>query len=41
MDKLLYVPNPLLRQKAEKVKSVGAEELEIANRPFSLLISLI
>ena len=38
MDKLLYVPNPLLRQKAEKVKSVGAEELEIAEKMNEVMI---
>ena len=26
MDKLLYVPNPLLRQKAKKIISVGEKE---------------
>ena len=32
MEKLIYVPNPLLRQKAEKIKVVGEEELKIANQ---------
>ena len=30
MYKLLYVPNPLLRQKANKIQSVGIKEKEIA-----------
>ena len=38
MSKLLYVPNPLLRQKAEKVKSVGTEELEIAEKMNEVMI---
>ena len=38
MDKLLYVPNPLLRQKAEKLKSVGTEELEIAGKMKEVMI---
>ena len=32
MDKLLYVPNPLLRQKADKIQSVGIKEKEIAKK---------
>ena len=32
MDKLLYVPNPLLRQKADKIQSVGVKEKEIAKK---------
>ena len=32
MDKLLYVPNPLLRQKAKKIISVGEKELKIAKK---------
>ena len=32
MDKLVYVPNPLLRQKADKIKSVGNNEIEIAKK---------
>ena len=30
MDKILYVPNPLLRQKAKKIETVGKEEIKIA-----------
>ncbi len=30
INKLLYVPDPSLRQKAEKIKNVGSEELKIA-----------
>ena len=31
MTNLLFVPNPLLRQKAEKIRSVGPDEKKIAN----------
>ena len=32
MEKLLYVPHPLLRQQAKKINSVGDEELNIAKK---------
>ena len=32
MTKLLYIPNPLLRQKAKKINIVGHEELKIAKK---------
>ncbi len=38
MDKLLYVPNPLLRQKADKVKSVGPDEIEIAKKMTKIML---
>ena len=38
MDKLLYVPNPLLRQKADKIQSVGIEEKEIAKKMMQIMI---
>ena len=38
MDKLLYVPNPLLRQKADKIQSVGVKEKEIAEKMMQIMI---
>ncbi len=38
MEKLLYVPNPLLRQKAEKIRSVGVEELKIAKNMKQVML---
>ena len=38
MDKLLYVPNPLLRQKADKIQSVGSTEKEIAKKMMQIMI---
>jgi len=38
MDKLLYVPNPLLRQKANKIQSVGIKEKEIAKKMMQIMI---
>ncbi len=38
MDKLLYVPNPLLRQKAYKIQSVGSKEKEIAKNMMQIMI---
>ncbi len=38
MEKLIYVPNPLLRQKAEKIISVGNEELKIANKMKKIML---
>ena len=38
MTKLLYVPNPLLRQKAEKINIVGHEELEIAKKMKEIML---
>ncbi len=38
MDKLLYVPNPLLRQKADKIQSVGIKEKEIAKNMMQIMI---
>ena len=40
MEKILYIPNPILRQKAEKIKNVGPEELRIANRMKKLMLSI-
>ena len=38
MDKILYVPNPLLRQKAKKIKTVGKEEIKIAQNMKKIMI---
>jgi len=38
MTKLLYVPNPLLRQKAEKINIVGHEELKIAKKMKEIML---
>ena len=40
MDKLLYVPNPLLRQKADKIQSVGIKEKEIAKKMMQIMIKV-
>ena len=38
MEKLLYVPNPLFRQKAKKIKIVGTEELNIAKKMKEVML---
>ena len=38
MDKLVYVPNPLLRQKADKIKSVGNVEIKIAKKMMQIML---
>ena len=38
MDKLVYVPNPLLRQKADKIKSVGNDEIKIAKKMMQIML---
>ena len=38
MNKLVYVPNPLLRQKANKIKFVGANEIEIAKKMMQIML---
>ena len=38
MDKLLYVPNPLLRQKTNKIQSVGIKEKEIAKKMMQIML---
>ncbi len=38
MNKLLYVPNPLLRQKAKKIISVGEKEIKIANQMRDIML---
>ena len=38
MDKLVYVPNPLLRQKADKIKFVGTDEIEIAKKMMKIML---
>ena len=38
MEKLLYVPHPLLRQQAEKINSVGDEELNIAKKMKEIML---
>ena len=39
MTNLLYVPNPLLRQKAKKIRSVGSDEKKIANKMMDIMLS--
>ena len=38
MYKLLFVPNPLLRQKAKKIDKVGKKELEIASKMKDIML---
>ena len=38
MDKLLFVPNPLLRQKAEKIKEVTNKEIFIAKKMKEIML---
>ena len=38
MEKLVYVPNPLLRQKADKIKSVGNDEIKIAKKMMQIML---
>lgn len=38
MTNLLYVPNPLLRQKAKKIRSVGSDEKKIANKMMDIML---
>ena len=38
MKELLYVPNPLLRQKAKKIQKVGDKELDIANKMKQVML---
>ena len=38
MTNLLFVPNPLLRQKAEKIRSVGPDEKKIANKMMDVML---
>ena len=38
-NKLLYVPNPLLRQKAEKIYKVGDEEIKIAKKMNEIMLA--
>ena len=38
MDKLVYVPNPLLRQKADKINSVGNDEIKIAKKMMQIML---
>tara|TARA_B100000575_G_scaffold288908_1_gene289744 strand:+ start:1421 stop:1939 length:519 start_codon:yes stop_codon:yes gene_type:complete len=39
MEKLLYVPNLLLRQKAKKISYVGEEDIIIANKMKEIMIN--
>jgi len=39
MGNLLFVPNPLLRQKAKKINKVGEEEINIANKMREIMIN--
>ena len=38
MEKLLFVPNPLLRQKAENIDFVDTEEIKIAERMKNIML---
>lgn len=38
MDKLLYIPHPLLRQKAKKIENVTSEELKIATKMKDIIL---
>ncbi len=38
MEKLLYVPNPLLRQKSEEIRSVGKNELKLADKMREIMV---
>ena len=38
MNKLLYVPNPLLRQKAEEITNVGENEIKIARKMKDVML---
>ena len=38
MTNLLFVPNPLLRQKAEKIRSVGPDEKKIAKKMMDVML---
>ena len=38
MEKLVYVPNPLLRQKADKIQSVGTNEIEVAKKMMQIML---
>ncbi len=39
MYKLIYAPNPLLRRKAEKIESVGNEEIKIAKKMKQIMLN--
>ena len=41
MDKLVYVPNPLLRQKADKINSVGNDEIKIAKKMMQIMLERV
>ncbi len=38
MNNLIYVPNPLLRQKALEIESVGKEEINLAKKMMQIMI---
>ncbi len=38
MTKILYVPDPILRQKAKKIDNVGDKELEIAKKMKEIML---
>ena len=38
MNNLIYVPNPLLRQKALEIESVGKEEINVAKKMMQIMI---
>jgi len=38
MEKILFVPDPVLRQKAEKIKYVGDEEIKIAKKMKEVML---
>tara|TARA_Y100000768_G_C23889341_1_gene639306 strand:- start:285 stop:797 length:513 start_codon:yes stop_codon:yes gene_type:complete len=39
MNKILYVPNPFLRQKAKKIDKVGEEEIKIAKNMNDIMLN--
>lgn len=38
MEKILYVPDPILRQKAENIKKVTRKEMDIAKRMIEIML---
>ena len=38
MKKILYVPHPILKQKALELKSIKKEDLDLANEMMSIVI---
>ena len=38
MNELLFIPNPLLRQKAKKINKIGKEEIKIASKMKEIMM---